>query len=92
MPLLSSASIVTLTMEVRELWPAVIISALSQGDFGGDVLVRNRIFKLHGSELPTFLQDFRLELKRPRWIEPDAVRVYHSVLLVIEDCCRSLVF
>lgn len=85
-----SASTVTLTAEVQELWPAILISAFSQGDFGGDVLARNRILKLHGSELPEFLQEFRIELKRPRWIEPDTVRVYHSVLLVIEDCCRNL--
>jgi hypothetical protein len=62
-----------LPAEVRDLWPAIEINAPAQGKFGGaDNVELNNIFELSGAE-PEFLNKFRTELKKPRWIDPDTV-------------------
>ncbi len=55
----------------RDLWPAITITAVGQGKFGGEAaLERNWIYELDDDE-PDFLTEFREKLRQPRWIDSD---------------------
>ena len=66
---LSPTLVQTSHASTYDLWPAVTLNTILQGNFERlDTVKENNIVKLDGSE-PDFLIDFRTKLAQRRWIE-----------------------